>query len=61
MARQKTAGGGRSTSERRGRPGGGKAAKPASQGQKPPRGEGKRAKPQGKPAGKAPAPRQAAK
>lgn len=61
MARQKTAVGGRSTSERRGRPGGGKAAKPASQGQKPPRGEGKRAKPQGKPAGKAPAPRQAAK
>ncbi len=61
MVRQKTAAGGRSTSERRSTPGGDKAAKPAPQGQKPRRGEGQRTKSQGKPVSKAPASRQAAR
>ncbi|MEP0761830.1 MAG: DNA translocase FtsK [Chloroflexota bacterium] len=60
MARQKTAAGGRSTSERRGTPGSDKAGKQAPQGQKPRRGESQRARPQGKAASsKAPASRPA--
>ncbi|MBP8974015.1 MAG: DNA translocase FtsK [Anaerolineae bacterium] len=61
MARQRTAAGGRSTSERRRAPGEEKAAKPAPQGQKPRRGESQPAKSQGKSTGKASAPRPAAR
>ncbi len=61
MARQRAAAGGRSTSERRGTPGGDKAGKQASQGQKPRQGKSQPARSQGKQADKAPAPRPTAK